>query len=213
VTESLRPGEVGQCRALARAFLFRFFENEITAGSSDLRSSFFWLLSILVPPGMFLQVMALMKWSLANFVYGAEGVRRVAWMDKTMYIGFSMIAAGAVGTIVWNALVVDRRDTLVLGVQPLRGRTIVIAKLLALGTRAIFIGGMHTISSFEYGMLLEISAMCRSRCAASSRTSSPRRSDRRSSSSACAPSRACCSRRSGRGSSRGSRPSCNCCWP
>jgi len=155
VTESFRPGEVGQCRALARAFLFRFFENEITAGSSDLRSSFFWLLSILIPPGMFLPVMALMKWSLANFMYGAEGVRRVAWMDKTMYIGFSMIAAGAVGTIVWNALVVDRRDTLVLGVQPLRGHTIVIAKLLALGTYvAIFIGGMHTISSFEYGMLL-----------------------------------------------------------
>ena len=104
---------------------------------------------------MFLPVMALMKWSIANFVYGAEGVRRVAWMDKTMYIGFSMIAAGAVGTIVWNALVVDRRDTLVLGVQPLRGRTIVVAKLLALGTYvAIFIGGMHTISSFLYGMLL-----------------------------------------------------------
>ena len=155
MTESFRPGEVGQCRALARAFLFRFFENEITAGSSDLRSSFFWLLSILVPPGMFLPVMALMKWSIANFVYGAEGVRRVAWMDKTMYIGFSMIAAGAVGTIVWNALVVDRRDTLVLGVQPLRGRTIVVAKLLALGTYvAIFIGGMHTLSSFLYGMLL-----------------------------------------------------------
>lgn len=153
--ESFRPGEVGQCRALTRAFMFRFFENEITAGSSDLRSSFFWLLSILVPPGMFLPVMALMKWGIANFVYGAEGVRRVAWMDKTMYIGFSMIAAGAVGTIVWNALVVDRRDTLVLGVQPLRGRTIVVAKLLALGTYvAIFIGGMHTVSSFEYGMLL-----------------------------------------------------------
>lgn len=155
MSEPFRPGEVGQCRALARAFLFRFFENEITAGSSDLRSSFFWLLSILVPPGMFLPVMALMKWSVANFVYGAEGVRRVAWMDKTMYIGFSMIAAGAVGTIVWNALVVDRRDTLVLGVQPLRGRTIVVAKLFALGTYvAIFIGGMHTISSFLYGMLL-----------------------------------------------------------
>lgn len=155
MTGSFRPGEVGQCRALTRAFLFRFFENEITAGSSDLRSSFFWLLSLLVPPGMFLPVIALMKWSIANFVYGPEGVRRVAWMDKTLYIGFSMIAAGAVGTIVWNALVVDRRDTLVLGVQPLRGRTIVVAKLLALGTYvAIFIGGMHTLSSFLYGMLL-----------------------------------------------------------
>ncbi|HKW00761.1 MAG TPA: hypothetical protein VJN96_13120 [Vicinamibacterales bacterium] len=155
MTESLRPGEVGQCRALARAFVFRFFENEITAGSSDLRSSFFWLLSVLVPPGLFLPVMALMKWSLANFVYGAEGVRRVAWFDKTMYLGFSMIAAGVVAAIVWNSLLVDRRDTIVLGVQPLRGRTIVVAKILALAVYiGIFVAGMHTLAACAYGAFL-----------------------------------------------------------
>src|SRR5262249_32102562 len=144
-----------QCRALTRAFLFRFFENEVTAGSSDLRSSFFWLMSVLVPPGLCLPVLALMKWSIANYVYGAEGVRRVAWMDKTMYLGFSMVAGGVVGAIVWSALLVDRRDTIVLGVQPLRGRTIVIAKLLALATYiGIFIAGMHTLAAFAYGIFL-----------------------------------------------------------
>ena len=155
MTDRALASEASQCRALTRAFLFRFFENEITAGSSDLRSSFFWLMSVLIPPGLCLPVLALMKWSIANYVYGAEGVRRVAWMDKTMYIGFGMIAAGVVGAIVWNSLLVDRRDTIVLGAQPLRGRTIVLAKLFALaGYIGVFIAGMHTLASFAYGILL-----------------------------------------------------------
>lgn len=149
------PGEGSQCRALARAFLHRFFENEITAGSNDLRGSFLWLLSVLVPPGLCIPFIALTKWTTMNYVLGAEGVRRMAWMDKTVYLGLGMIVAGAVGAIVWSSLLVDRRDTLVLGVQPLRGRTIVAAKLLALGAYAgLLIVGMHSLASFSYGLLL-----------------------------------------------------------
>src|SRR5215467_3034322 len=149
------PREGPQLVALTRAFLFRFFENEVTAGSNDLRGSFLWVLSVLVPPGLCIPFIALMKWSTMDYVLGAEGVRRMAWMDKTVYIGLGMIVAGAVGTIVWSSLLVDRRDSLVLGVQPLRGRTIVAAKLLSL---AFYLGiltvGMHALASCAYGMLL-----------------------------------------------------------
>jgi hypothetical protein len=148
-------GEGAQLRALTRAFLFRFFENEITAGSNDLRGSFLWLLSVIVPPGLCIPFIALTKWTTMNYVLGAEGVRRLAWMDKTVYLGLGMIVAGAAATIVWSSLLVDRRDTLVLGAQPLRGRTIVAAKLVALGAYAgMLIVGMHALASFSYGVLL-----------------------------------------------------------
>ncbi len=154
MSRSALPDEVPQCLALTRAFVLRFFENEITAGSSDLRSSFFWLLSLLVP-AFCIPFLAIMKWTTASYVYGAEGLRRLAWADKALIIGFGMVVAGAVSVVVWNALLIDRRDTLVLGVQPLRGRTIVVAKLLALGVYfGILIAGMHSISSFTFGMLL-----------------------------------------------------------
>lgn len=150
-----RPREGPQLVALTRAFLYRFFENEITAGSNDLRGSFLWVLSVLVPPGLCIPFIALMKWSTMDYVLGAEGVRRMAWMDKTVYVGLGMIVAAAVGTIVWSSLLVDRRDSLVLGVQPLRGRTIVAAKLLSL---AFYLGiltvGMHALASCAYGLLL-----------------------------------------------------------
>ena len=149
------PNAGSQRRALTHAFLFRFFENEVTAGSNDLRGSFLWLLSVLVPPGLCLPFLALMRWSIANYVFGSEGVRRIAWQDKTTYIGFSMIVAAAVGAIVWTSLLIDRRDTLVLGAQPLRARTIVVSKLLALAAYVgLLIGGMHTLASLAYGMLL-----------------------------------------------------------
>jgi hypothetical protein len=150
-----RPRERAQLVALTRAFLYRFFENEITAGSNDLRGSFLWVLSVLVPPGLCIPFIALVKWTTMNYVLGPEGVRRMAWMDKTVYVGLGMIVAGAVGTIVWSSLLVDRRDTLVLGVQPLRSRTIVAAKLLSL---AFYLGiltvGMHALASCAYGLLL-----------------------------------------------------------
>lgn len=149
------PSEGPQLVALTRAFLFRFFENEVTAGSNDLRGSFLWILSVLVPPGLCLPFIALMKWSTMDYVLGPEGVQRMAWMDKTVYLGLGMIVAGAIGTIAWSSLLVDRRDALVLGVQPVRGRTIVAAKLLSLGAYiGVLIVGMHTLASFAYGMLL-----------------------------------------------------------
>ena len=150
-----KPRESQQLVALTRAFLYRFFENDVTAGSNDLRGSFLWLLSVIVPPGLCMPVIALMKWSTIDFVLGEDGLRRMAWMDKTVYVGLGMIVAGAVGTIVWSSLLVDRRDTLVLGVQPLRGRTIVGAKLLSLAFYlGILIVGMHALASCAYGLLL-----------------------------------------------------------
>ncbi|MFI5179243.1 MAG: hypothetical protein ACHQO8_11790, partial [Vicinamibacterales bacterium] len=149
------PREGPQRRALARAFLYRFFENEITGGSSDLRASFFWLLSVLIPPGLCTPFLAIWDWTTAAYTFGPDGLRRLAWTDKTLYLGFSMVVAGAVSAVIWNALLVDRRDALVLGVQPVRGRTIVSAKVLALiAYTGIVVVGMHTCASFSYGVLL-----------------------------------------------------------
>ncbi len=148
------PGEIAQGRALTRAFLFRFFENEITAGSHDLRSSFLWLLSIVVPPGLCVPALALFNWAGAAAFFGPDIFRRLSWADKTLYMGFGMVVTGAVSAVVWNALLVDRRDVLVLGVQPLRARTIVAAKLAALATYiGLLIAFMHTGAAVSFGLL------------------------------------------------------------
>lgn len=149
------PPEGPQRQALTRAFLFRFFENDITDGTSDLRSGFFWLLGFLVPIGIFLPMIMSFNWSFIAIVYGSEAVRRLSWSEKAFYTGIAAIVGGAAATIVWSALLVDRRDALVLGVQPVRGRTIVTAKVIALmvGIATIALA-MHAGSSFVFGLMV-----------------------------------------------------------
>src|SRR5262249_21750402 len=65
------------------------------------------------------------------------------------------VVGGAAATITWSALLVDRRDALVLGVQPVRGRTIVTAKVIALLIAIITIAvGMHAGSAVVFGMMV-----------------------------------------------------------
>jgi ABC-type transport system involved in multi-copper enzyme maturation permease subunit len=49
-----------------------------------------------------------------------------------------MVTTGAIGAFLWDALIFDRRDAMVLLPMPVRRRTIVAAKLAAL---AVFIAG------------------------------------------------------------------------
>lgn len=141
--------------ALTTAFLARFFENEITAGTNDMRNSFFWLIAFLAVPGLLAPFSMMFSWSVILIVSGPDGLREAARADKILYLGFTMSATGLVAAIVWNALLVDRRDALVLGVLPATGSRIVGAKLLALGAYiAIIAAGMHTLASLSFGFAL-----------------------------------------------------------
>jgi len=142
-------------RALASAFLGRFFENEITAGSPDLRNSFFWLIAFLAAPGFLAPVAMIWGWNLVVNLYGPDALRLVSRADKVLYLGFGMAATGVVTAVVWNALLIDRRDALVLGPLPIDGTTIVRAKRRALLTYAgIVAAAMHALSSPAFGLML-----------------------------------------------------------
>ena len=51
-----------------------------------------------------------------------------------LFVSYSMITTGLLTVFIWDALVFDKRDAMVLGPLPLRGSTIVGAKLAALAT-------------------------------------------------------------------------------
>jgi hypothetical protein len=154
MTELARAGFVPQVRVLARAFATRFFENEVTSSSRDLKSSFFWLIALLAQPGFFLPVLMVFDWSIAAF-QGFDVLRVSSWDEKTAYLGYSMSAAGILAAVVWGALLLDRRDALVLGVMPTTGTRMVAAKLVALaGYCAVVFAGMHVVGAFFFGGML-----------------------------------------------------------
>lgn len=148
-------GPTAQINVLARAFVTRFFDNEVTGGSNDLKTTFFWMLAFLATPGFLLPFLMAFDWTLIARFQGPEVLREVTRTDKTLYLVLGMVASGLVAAITWNSLLLDRRDGLILGTLPVSAWTIVAAKLVAL---AIYIGivavGMHALGAVSFGFSL-----------------------------------------------------------
>jgi predicted permease len=156
-----------QLRTLTRTFFGRFFESDLTAGSDDLRGSIFYLLAFLAAPGIaapfFIGLgssyqtpgVAGWGWSMIARQLGPEALRLVSLNDKALYLGVSLVVSGVVSVIAWSSLLPDRRDALILGALPVRGRTIVAARLLALTAFLVVIAlAMHTLASVSFAIFL-----------------------------------------------------------
>lgn len=148
-------GESAQRRALTRAFLARFFENEITRGSNDLKASFSTLVASLALPGALLPAfLGAWDWSMVGSVYGFEYLRDYTLGDKTLIVGLGMVVTTFIGALVWNSVLLDRRDALIIGALPARARTVVRAKLLAVATYiAIVAAALHGATALLLGTL------------------------------------------------------------
>src|SRR5262245_50331692 len=131
--EAVRGTHARQLRGLASAFLDRFFENESTVGATDMRQSFFWLVALLGTPGVFLPLFMSIRWAWLAQERGVAALRVASLMDKAIYLNLTFVGVGIVSALIWHAIVLDRRDALVLGGLPVPLQTIYSAKLVALG--------------------------------------------------------------------------------
>jgi predicted permease len=156
-----------QLRTLTRACFGRFFESDLTTGSDDLRGSIFYLLAFLAAPGVaapfFIGLgssyqtpgVAGWGWSMIARQLGPDALRLASLNDKTLYLGVAIVASAIISALTWNSLLPDRRDALVLGALPVRGRTIVLARLAALTMFVAVVAlAMHALASVSFAVFL-----------------------------------------------------------
>ncbi len=149
------PPEPAAIRTLTHTFLRRFFDNEITGGSQDLTASFFWLVAFFAGPLALMPAALMSRYRLIVLMQGSDALRLLSRPDKTRLIVFGMMAAAAIAALVWNSLMIERRDGLILGALPVRGRTVVLGKLGALTIYIFSIAAaMHAVSAALYGLIL-----------------------------------------------------------
>ena len=149
------PRETDQIRTLARTFLARFFDNDLTGGSTDLRHSFLWLLGAIALPGMWLPHTLMGRWARIAMFRGPEALQVESAPEKVVILGVSMVMIAGLTAIVWHSLLIDRRDVIVIGSFPVRHRTVLGGKLGALiGFFAIITVAMNTLASFFFGMYM-----------------------------------------------------------
>ena len=121
-------------RLLAGHFFGRFFDNEIVAQESDMRTSVVQALGLLAVPGMFLAFYMLPQAFQYDRLFDSNW-QLVA--DYYFFVLYSMVVMGFVMVFEWDSLFPDRKDYLVLTPLPLGSNLIFRAKLCAL---VIFLG-------------------------------------------------------------------------
>ena len=143
---------------LTSAFLSRLFDAESDAGSHDGQVAFIWMLAGLAAPGFILPILLMgWDWTMVERKFGLDLLQQISRADRVLYIGLSMVATGAVSALVWNRLLIDRRDTLILGPLPVRPGAIVRAKIASLAIYVCAISAaMHGLASLTYGSLLSL---------------------------------------------------------
>jgi predicted permease len=167
------PSRFAHSRRLVPAFFARFFESELTDGADDPKTAFFALVAILAVPGFVLPLLLAgasapipaatglgidpsgWGWSMIAHYQGVDALRTISRADKAFYLGFAVIASAIVSVIVWNVLLLDRRDRLVLGPLPVRQTTLAAAKLIAVAMYVIAVAvAMHALASLAFGIAL-----------------------------------------------------------
>jgi hypothetical protein len=146
------PTPAAQFRPLTETFLARFFENEVTSGRTDLRTSFFWVVAVLAGPGLLGVVYRQFAWTEITMRHGSEALAAYVLFDKSLYLVITFVAIGFVSAVAWPSLSLDRRDGLILGALPLQLRVIVAAKLVAVGVYILVLSaGMHGLTALLVG--------------------------------------------------------------
>jgi hypothetical protein len=125
-------------KILWRVFIEQFAANESATSDVQMRRAIIGVITFLVTPGLFLIMRTISSYELMVKVARARNMPQLiegalAQM-AVLFVSYSMISTGLLTVFIWDTLVFDKRDAMVLGPLPLRGRTIVGAKLAALAT-------------------------------------------------------------------------------
>ena len=146
-----------QFRVLYRDFLFRLVDRELLASHAkgDASRLVLQLASLLLCVGGLASLPALF------FSFGQNAPARLtfAWGIEHFLIATTMLAVGVFAVLGWGSMFPDRRDIMVLAPLPVRARTILAAKLAALGVGlAAIVLALHVVAGVAWPLRLNAKA-------------------------------------------------------
>jgi hypothetical protein len=145
-------------KILWRAFIEQFTANESATSDVQTRRAIIGVITFLVTPGLFLMMRTMSGYEVMVKVARAKDMPQIVEVFlaqmAVLFVSYSMISVGLLTAFIWDALVFDKRDAMVLGPLPLRGSTIVGAKLAALATFLVGTAlAVNVISGVSFGVV------------------------------------------------------------
>jgi hypothetical protein len=138
-----------QFRLLVRTSIGRLMDVALASRDTDATQFAIWSLALLITPSFLYGVKMFGKYNwLAR---RPDVLERVVLVDRLFYIVYAMLACALLASMLWDALFPDRQDQEVVGVLPVRPRTLAAARFItALGAAIILSASVAVSSGFMY---------------------------------------------------------------
>jgi hypothetical protein len=147
------PSERQQIRVLFRVFLARAFDPELLSPGSDTQKLAIQFAAILAAFNFVLFYVLVPRYFTSSLPHATVLIN--AWSDEEFLIGTTISIVGLLMVMAWDTLLPDLRDSLVLGVLPIRTRSIALAKALVIGIAIVLsVVLVNIFTSFGYAMIL-----------------------------------------------------------
>jgi hypothetical protein len=145
-------------KILWRVFVEQFTANESATSDVQMRRAIVGVIAFLITPGLFLMMKTMSGYELMVMVAKAKQMPQIVEtflaQMAVLFVSYSMISTGLLTVFIWDTLVFDKRDAMVLGPLPLRGSTIVGAKLAALATFLVGTAlAVNVVSGVSFGFV------------------------------------------------------------
>jgi hypothetical protein len=145
----------GPIALLGRTFFRRLFQSELLPEGLPQVQVVIWSMAMLAAPGLLLPMRYANKYAKVRFY--PDVLEHALVLDRLLFITVSMTALGIVALVVWEGLFPDKRDARILGVLPLPGRVLILARLVAVAALgAIFLIGINLVPTFTYGPIVGV---------------------------------------------------------
>jgi predicted permease len=141
------PEERRQFRILYRDFLRRIVDLDVLSSHGDIQKLLVQLAAMLAAfSSTFVLVFG------TKYINGSDAHARIAIRaDMEFLVATTMAVAGLFSVLAWNTVLPDRRDCLILGLLPVRNRTVFLAKAAALATAlGVAVAALNIFTGFWF---------------------------------------------------------------
>ena len=145
--------ELRQINILFHAFLGRMFDFELLSTGADAQNLFIQFAALIAAFNFVLTILLVPRYAISERSHAILIVN--AWHDEEFLIATTLAITGFLMILAWETLFPDRRDCVALGVLPVRTRTVLLAKLGAIGSAvATSVLLVNVFTSFCYPLIL-----------------------------------------------------------
>ena len=148
------PDERRQFRILYRDFLSRMVDLELISVGGDTRDMIVRFGSMMAALSFMIAYLMVPRY-LTTTSISHEKLVQFAWGDEEFLISLTITVAGLCAVMAWNTVFPDRRDSLILGLIPVRLRTMIVARLAAIATAlGAAIGVINIVTGVTFPFVL-----------------------------------------------------------